>query len=69
MAYNRKLFLKRVLEAQETAKVYILKGVSQKYVYENYIKERYNISYSTFSNWMGIPAAAELKKMAEEENN
>ncbi len=67
MTYNRKFFLQRVVEVQELAWSHIKRGVTQKYVYDNYIKSDYKISYSTFSNWMGIPAKAELKKIEEKE--
>lgn len=69
MAYNRRYFLQRVVEVQDTAWPYIRRGVTQKYVYENYIKGQFKISFSTFSNWMGIPAKAELRKLEETETN
>lgn len=65
MAYNRKLFLKRVIEVQELALKYTNSGVTQKFIYDNHVRDTYNISYSTFSNWMGIPAKSDLKKMEE----
>lgn len=67
MAYNRRNFLEKVIEVQDVTLYYRKRGVTFIYIYETYIKESYRISYSTYSNWLGIPAKAELKQFKNKE--
>ncbi|NJM14040.1 MAG: hypothetical protein HC896_00405 [Bacteroidales bacterium] len=66
MAYNQVNHLRKVLEIQEITKIETERGVTQIWVYKHRIKEIYFISYSTFCNYMGIPAKAKLKALGEE---
>lgn len=67
MAYCRRFFLRRVLEAQ----LYVRaiqdkhKGLPMAEIYRQYVKDKFHISKATFDRWMGIPAAAELSKLDE----
>lgn len=65
MPYNRVNLLHRILNLQR--EVVCLqeqhRGVPLTIIYRDYIKDKYNISMSTFSNWLGIPAAMELEKI------
>ncbi len=67
MAYNKENFLRRVVEAQD----YFLelqelrKGVPSVCLFQEYIKPRFHISYSTFNRWMAINAKAKLAKIEE----
>lgn len=63
MAYNKKNLLRRILKIQDLVKEHARHGVSQKWVYENLIAEPYNISYSTFNNYLAYPAGLELKRL------
>lgn len=70
MAYCRRFFLKRVLEAQLFVREIQEKhrGLPMSVIYRRYVKLRFHISKSTFDRWMEIPAARELEKL-EEKNN
>jgi hypothetical protein len=54
MAYNRENLLKRILDIQNIVKMHGQHGagLSQKRVYEMYIKEQYRISYSSYYKFM-----------------
>lgn len=65
MAYTRKNRLQRIVDIQRLTREYTDKGVSQVYVYWNYIWPVYRISLATYYNYLGTPAARELKKMEE----
>lgn len=66
MAYNRENFLRRVIEVQDIVNGYKKKDVPQKVIFEKYIKEQYHISYSCYNEYLGVPAAAQLKKLLAE---
>ena len=63
MAYNRENYLKRIIEIQEIVLKHQQRGVTQKWVYGNVIKERFFISYSTFNAYLSVPAKAQLKAL------
>jgi hypothetical protein len=60
MAYNRRLFLQRVLRVQEITLEYKKLGFSQKWIYDNHIFPLYQISKSTFDSYLGINARREI---------
>lgn len=62
MSYNKRNYYKRVLEIQEITLEYSKKGWSYKQIYWQKISNRYHISYSTYSNYLGINAKQALKK-------
>ena len=39
------------------------RGLPLTRIYRDYVCERFHISYSTFNNWLGIPAKRELEKL------
>ncbi len=63
MAYNRRNYLKRIVEIQQLVLREQENGATLVWIYRNRIKERYHISYSTFNNYLGMPAAKELKEL------
>lgn len=69
MAYNRRYFFRRVLEAQllvrRVQKEH--KGLPMTEIYKQYIRDRYHISKSTFDRWMECPAGRELRKIEQNE--
>lgn len=69
MAYNRENFLKRVARVQDVVLEKQAKhpGISMINIYRLYVKKTFHISYSTFNNYMGIPAKRELEKLQENE--
>lgn len=68
MAYNRKFYLRRVLEAQ----IFVRRvqkehrGLPMSVIYRDYVRDKFHISKSTFDRWMEEPAALELGKMEKE---
>jgi len=71
MAYNRENFLLRVLKMQkEVLEIQELHtGIPLAVIYRDYIQKKYNISYSTFNNWLSIPAGRELEKIKQRNQN
>lgn len=63
MAYNRKYYLKRIVEIQQVTLEEQKKGATLRWIYKNKIKETYHISYTTYSNYLGIPAKRQLKEL------
>ena len=69
MAYNKKNYYERILDVQNIVKHHQRYGSSFIWIYNNKIKDTYRISYSTFSKYLGIPAAKELKKLEKKQDN
>lgn len=63
MAYNRENLLKKIIEIQDIVLAHQNRGVQQKWVYENVVKDRYHISYSCFNDYLAINAKAQLKEL------
>ncbi len=64
MAYNKTYYYRKIVEIQEiTLLEQKERGSTLKWIYENKIKDIYHISYSTYSNYLGIPAKAKLKEL------
>lgn len=70
MAYNRKNFLERVVRVQDIVldMQRLHPGITMVNIYRLYVRDKYHISYSTFNNYMSIPAKRELEKLNEHEN-
>ena len=64
MAYNKKYHLLRVVKFQEFVKEIQNehKGLPLTKVYSVYVKDEFDISYSTFTKWLGINAKREINK-------
>ncbi len=67
MAYNRKNLLKRVIAIQNLVLDGQKKGITQKWIYENEVRDIYFISYSTFNNFLVMPAKRELELLEKQE--
>ena len=69
MAYNRKYHLQRVLKFQEYVQEVLEEhtGLPLTKVYSLYVKDRFDISYSTFTKWLGINPKREIKELDEKE--
>ncbi len=63
MAYTRKNILKRILRVQEIYLSNKDRGLSNKYIFENYIKDQYAVSIGTFYKYLSINARKELKEI------
>ena len=64
MAYNRKYHLQRVLKFQEFVQEVQNehKGLPLTKVYSLHVKDEFDISYSTFTKWLGVNAKREINK-------
>ncbi|MDR0872187.1 MAG: hypothetical protein LBN27_01800 [Prevotellaceae bacterium] len=65
MAYNRENLLIRIVEIQDIVKEHKKHDTPQKTIWEKHIYPRYYISYSTFNEYMVIPAYAQLKLLRQ----
>lgn len=63
MAYNRKNYLKKIIEIQEITLKYRKEGLFYKEIFHKYIEKEYYISKKTFDNYLGINAKKELKEL------
>ena len=63
MTYNKENYYKRIFKIQELTKEYQAIGLSNTYIYDNYIKNRYFICKRTFDEYLGVPAKRELDKI------
>jgi hypothetical protein len=60
MAYNRKNLLKKIIAIQEITLEHTNRGVTESWVYENLIKDRFFIHKNTFYRYLTINAKAEM---------
>lgn len=63
MAYTKKHFLKRVKSVNEIYKQYHKEGVTNEFIYRNYIEDQFCISIATFYNYLAIPYEKLLKEI------
>lgn len=63
MAYNRRNYLLRVCKVQDITLEHTKRGVTQKWVFDNLIRDKFFISFSTYCSYLGINAKRELAKM------
>ncbi|MDR2009226.1 MAG: hypothetical protein LBQ22_01940 [Bacteroidales bacterium] len=67
MAFSRKFLLKRVKEVNEIYMNHSKRGLSNEYIYRNYIRNVFHISRSTFYEYLTIPYAKEIKEIENKE--
>lgn len=67
MAYNKRFLLNKVAKIQSIVAEQKKKGVSQKWTYDNLIKDAFHISYPTFNNYLAIYVKGELEKIENKE--
>ena len=63
MAYNKKNYYEKIIKIQNIYLEHKNKGISIVEIYRRYIQNDFNISYSTFNNYLNIPAKMKLKKL------
>ncbi|HRS19656.1 MAG TPA: hypothetical protein P5243_09130 [Bacteroidales bacterium] len=68
MAYNKKNKYRKIIEIQNIVNEYKAKGVTQEFIYKNYIKDVYFISRDCFYSYLATNAKRELKKLEEIDN-
>lgn len=61
--YNPIYRLHRIAEIQQVVRIYARRGSSLKWIYHNLIKDRYFISMSTFSRYLGVRVKKELREL------
>lgn len=69
MAYNKINHLKRIIKIQEITIEQQRIGLTNKKIYEDFIKPYYFISKRTFDKYLGIPAKRDLKKLTGKNEN
>jgi hypothetical protein len=69
MSYSRKNKLLRIAEIQEIVSKEKRKGVTQKWVYDHIIADRFLISFATFNNYLAVNAKKELKALEANEGS
>ncbi|MBN1651725.1 MAG: hypothetical protein JW857_10375 [Bacteroidales bacterium] len=69
MAYNKYYYYTRIAEIQDIVLDEQKRdcGVTLIGIYRDRIRTKFHISYSTFNNYLGIPAKNLLKEMQENE--
>lgn len=63
MAYNKKNRLKKIIAIQETTLQQKQRGITQKWIFENIIRDKYMISLKTFYEYLATNAKRELKEL------
>lgn len=63
MAYNKRNLLHRMIAVQELTLEMKKKGVTQTWIFNNVIRDRYNISEKTYNNYLSTNAKKELKEL------
>lgn len=69
MAYTRQHILERIITIQNITLEHTKRGSTQKWVFENVVYPRFFISWSTYNNYLAMPAKAELKRLIESNNS
>lgn len=64
MGYNKINLLHKIVEVQSIVLEQKKHGASQRWIYDNIIKDKFHISYSTFYNYLSINAKKALKQNA-----
>lgn len=65
--YNRVYYLRRVAKVQEETWEHKQRGATFSWIYRNVIKDKYDISQSTFNRYMGMRIKGELERLEAEE--
>lgn len=68
MAYNKKNKLKRIIDIQNITLKYQAQGVTNEYIFNNYIKPIYHISRDCFYEYLRTNAKRDLKLLEEVDN-
>lgn len=65
MAYNQRNLLVKIIEIKAIVTEYRRKGSTQRWIYNNLVKEKYHISEATFNNYLARNAKRELRELDE----
>lgn len=69
MAYNNENQLRRIIDVQEVYLKHHRDGVSDIFIYRNYIKPVFHISVRTFRTYLATNAKFQLKQLLNENND
>lgn len=67
MAYTRRYLLNRIKAVNEIYLREAKRGVNNEFIYDNYIRDVYHISRSTFYEYLAVPYEKELKELDRKE--
>lgn len=68
MAYDKYHLLRKIIEIQEVVIREQKRGVTQKWIYEHLIRDRYFITEITFKAYLARNAKKELKELEEKKS-
>lgn len=63
--YDRSNYLRRVARVQEETWAHKQRGATYTWIYRNIIKDKYNISKSTFDKYIGMRIKSELERLEQ----
>lgn len=67
MAYTRRYLLNRIKAVNEIYLREAKRGVNNEFIYDNYIRDVYHISRSTFYEYLAVPYERQLKELDRKE--
>jgi len=67
--FNRKNLLDKIRKVNEVYLKYKSKGEQNEFIYQNYIREQFNISRSTFYAYLTVPYKRELNELLNGEQS
>jgi len=65
MAYTKENYLNRVKGVNEIYLKFSVKGIPNETIFKEYIKKQFNISRSTFYEYLTVPYVVELEKITK----
>ncbi|MBN1652026.1 MAG: hypothetical protein JW857_11900 [Bacteroidales bacterium] len=66
MGYNRRYYLKQVIKVQAIIKQMEKLGIPYTRIYKDYIEDQFDISYSTYTNYLTVSDPEDQLKELEE---
>lgn len=67
MAYNRRNLLNKMVKIQDIVAEKFALGIPYTRIYKDHVRDQFDISYSTFNNYLYHNARAELKELERKE--
>jgi hypothetical protein len=67
MAFNRRNYYRKIIKVQDIVTEKQRLGITNTRIFEEFIKDEFNISKRTFDEYLGIPAKNKLKELEQQE--
>lgn len=65
MAYTSRYLLNKIAKVQAIVNKNKKKGITAKWTWKHEIEEQFDVSYSTFNNYLAVYVKGELEKLEE----